>query len=39
VPVLGWISGGTFAISYGRFIQNTSYDFAHVLQTGYTLPY
>jgi hypothetical protein len=39
VPVLGWISGGTFAISYGRFIQNTSYDFAHVLQMGYTLPY
>jgi len=39
VPVLGWISGGSFAISYGRYIQNTSYDFAHVLQTGYTLPY
>jgi hypothetical protein len=39
VPVLGWVSGGHFAISYGRYIQNTSYDFAHVLQMGYTLPY
>jgi hypothetical protein len=39
VPVLGWISGGLFAISYGRYIQNTTYDFAHVLQMGYTLPY
>jgi hypothetical protein len=39
VPVLGWISAGTFTISYGRYFQSTSFGDAHVLQAGYTLPY
>jgi hypothetical protein len=39
VPVLRWLSAGMFQITYGRFFQNTSFDDAHVLQTGYTLPY
>jgi Protein of unknown function (DUF3570) len=39
VPVLGWLAAGTFDISYGRYIQNTSFGNAHVLQLGYTTPY
>ncbi|HEX4404400.1 MAG TPA: DUF3570 domain-containing protein [Polyangia bacterium] len=39
VPVLGWIAAGTFTVSYGRYIQSTSFGDAHVLQAGYTLPY
>jgi hypothetical protein len=39
VPVLGWLAAGTFEISYGRYFQSTSFGDAHVLQTGYTLPY
>jgi hypothetical protein len=39
IPVLGWLSAGTFTISYGRYIQNTSFGDAHVLQAGYTMPY
>jgi hypothetical protein len=39
VPFLGWFSAGTFEISYGYYFQNTSFGNAHVLQTGYTLPY
>ena len=30
---------GTFEISYGHYFQNTSFGNAHVLQTGYRLPY
>ena len=39
VPVLGWLSAGTFTISYGHYFQNTSFGNAHVLQAGYTMPY
>ncbi|HVZ74247.1 MAG TPA: DUF3570 domain-containing protein [Polyangia bacterium] len=39
VPILGWLSAGTFDISYGRYIQSTSFGDAHVLQLGYTMPY
>jgi Protein of unknown function (DUF3570) len=39
VPILGWLAAGTFDISYGHFFQNTSFGNAHVLQTGYTMPY
>jgi hypothetical protein len=39
VPVLGWLSAGTFTVSYGRYFQSTSFGNAHVLQTSYTLPY
>jgi len=30
---------GTFELSYGRFFQNTSFANAHVLQTGYSMPF
>ena len=43
VPVLGWLSAGTFTISYGYYIQSQSispgFGNAHVLQAGYTMPY
>jgi hypothetical protein len=43
VPVLGWLSAGTFTISYGYYFQNQSikpgFGDAHVLQAGYTMPY
>jgi hypothetical protein len=39
LPVLRWIAGGTFEISYGHYFQSTSFGGAHVLQTGYRLPY
>jgi hypothetical protein len=39
VPVLGWLSTGTFTLSYGRYFQSTSFADAHVLQSGYTIPY
>jgi hypothetical protein len=39
VPVLGWFSTGSFEISYARFFQNTVFGNAHLLQTGYTMPY
>ena len=39
VPFFGWFSEGTFAVSYARFIQNTNFGNAHLLQMGYTLPY
>lgn len=39
VAFLGWFSAGTFEISYGYYWQNTSYEGAHVLQSGYTIPY
>ncbi len=39
VAFLGWFSEGAFEISYARFIQNTSFGDAHLLQMGYTLPY
>ena len=39
VTFLGWFAEGSFEISYARFIQNTSFGDAHLLQIGYTLPY
>ena len=39
VPFLGWFALGTFELSYGRFFQNTSFANAHVLQTGYSMPF
>jgi Protein of unknown function (DUF3570) len=36
---LGWFSDGTFELSYGVFLQNTAFANAHVLQTGYSLPF
>lgn len=39
VPVLGWFAAGAFEISYGRYIQNTRYAGAHLLQTGYSLAF
>ena len=38
-PFLTWFAAGTFEISYGYFIQSTSYQNAHVLQLGFTMPY
>jgi hypothetical protein len=39
VPVLAWFSLGAFEISYGRYFQTTHYGTAHLLQTGYSLPF
>jgi hypothetical protein len=39
IPVLGWLAAGTFDISYGYYMQSTSFENAHVLQMGYTFPY
>ena len=39
VPLLRWFAAGSFEISYGYYFQSTSYGGAHVLQTGYRLPY
>jgi hypothetical protein len=34
-----WFAAGTFEISYGRYFQNDAFGDAHVLQTGYSMPY
>ncbi|MES1166211.1 MAG: DUF3570 domain-containing protein, partial [Verrucomicrobiota bacterium] len=39
VPFFGWFSEGTFELSYGLFLQTTTFGTAHVLQTGYSLPF
>jgi hypothetical protein len=39
VPVLGWLSSGAFEISYAYYFQSTHYGGAHLLQTGYSLPF
>jgi hypothetical protein len=39
IPLLAWFSAGSFEISYGYYFQTTSFGNAHVLQTGYRLPY
>jgi hypothetical protein len=39
IPFLQWFSAGSFMISYGYYFQNTSFGNAHLLQTGYRLPY
>lgn len=38
-PFFGWFAAGTFEISYGYYMQSTSYADAHVLQMGYRMPY
>jgi hypothetical protein len=39
VPVLGWLAAGMFEIAYGYYIQSTYFANAHVLQSGYTIPF
>jgi hypothetical protein len=39
VPFFGWFAAGSFEIAYGHYFQNTSFGNAHVLQTGYRMPY
>ena len=39
VPFLRWFAAGTFEISYGYFFQDTSFGGAHLLQSGYRMPY
>ncbi|HVV49034.1 MAG TPA: DUF3570 domain-containing protein [Polyangia bacterium] len=39
VPFFRWFASGTFELSYGYYYQSTSFGNAHVLQTGYTMPY
>ncbi|HEX3903327.1 MAG TPA: DUF3570 domain-containing protein [Polyangia bacterium] len=39
IPFFRWFASGTFEISYGYYYQSTSFGNAHVLQTGYTMPY
>jgi hypothetical protein len=39
VPFFRWFAAGTFEISYGHYFQNNAFGNAHVLQTGYTMPY
>lgn len=39
IPFFRWFAAGTFEISYGRYFQNNSFGNAHVLQTGYSMPY
>jgi hypothetical protein len=39
MPFLRWFSAGAFEISYGYYFQNTAFGNAHLLQTGYRLPY
>jgi Protein of unknown function (DUF3570) len=38
-PVLGWLSSGEFELSYAHYFQNTRYGGAHLMQTGYSLPF
>jgi hypothetical protein len=38
-PVLRWFSPGAAEISYGHYFQDTRYGNAHLLQTGYSLPF
>jgi hypothetical protein len=39
VPVLAWFAPGAFELSYGQYFQTTHYRNAHLLQTGYSLPF
>jgi hypothetical protein len=39
IQYLRWFAGGTLEVSYGYYIQNTSFGNAHVLQMGYRMPY
>jgi len=39
LPFFRWFAGGSFEVSYGYFLQTTSFGGAHLLQAGYRLPY
>jgi hypothetical protein len=39
LPFFKWFAGGSFEVSYGYFLQTTSFGGAHLLQAGYRLPY
>jgi hypothetical protein len=39
VPILAWFALGAFELSYGRYFQEIHYGDAHLLQTGYSLPF
>lgn len=39
VPVLAWFAAGAFELSYGRYLQTTHYGHAHLLQSGYSIPF
>jgi hypothetical protein len=39
IPVLAWFALGAFELSYGQYLQTTHYGNAHLLQTGYSLPF
>ena len=39
IPFFRWFAAGTFEVSYGRYFQNDAFGDAHVLQTGYSMPY
>lgn len=38
-PLLRFLARGSIELSYGYYIQSTHYGNAHVLQTGYSLPF
>jgi hypothetical protein len=39
IAYLRWFAGGSLEVSYGYYIQNSSFGNAHVLQMGYRMPY
>jgi hypothetical protein len=39
VPVLGWLAQGSFDVSYGYYVQSSKFGNAHLLETGYSLPF
>lgn len=39
VPFFRWFAAGSFEVSYGYYFQNNAFGNAHVLQSGYRLPY
>ena len=39
LPFVGWFADGAFDVSYGRFMQSTRWQDAHLLQTGYSLAF
>jgi hypothetical protein len=39
VPVLEWLAQGAFDVSYGYYLQSSKFGNAHLLETGYSLPF
>jgi hypothetical protein len=39
IPFFRWFAAGSFEISYGYYFQNNAFGNAHVLQSGYRMPY